>query len=140
MKFLGKLILAGLILCACMSATTVRAEEFQSNPLVKLGRGVANVAFGPLEILIRPYDVNKDMGGIAAITYGVFSGIFHVIVREVVGVVEIATFYMPLPGCADDPIDTTSWGYGPILYPEWVIDLDHNAFNFFYPKDSIVTP
>ncbi len=144
MKY-SKLFLVGAILCAFMavnaaSMSSVNSEDFSSNPLVKLGRGVANVAFGPLEILIRPYDVNHQQGGIAALTYGVFSGIFHVIAREVIGVVEIVTFLIPLPGCSDDPFDTTSWGYGPILYPEWVIDTEHNAFNVFYPKDAIVAP
>lgn len=141
MKYAKKLILVGVILCAFMSVTTVSAaDEFTSNPIVKLGRGVANVAFGPLELLIRPYDVNQTQGGIAALTYGVFNGIFHTIARELVGVLEIATFYMPLPGCSDDPYNTTAWGYGPILYPEWVVDTEHNAFNFFYPKDAIVAP
>lgn len=134
-------MLAGTILGILIVAGNVSASEMpKSNPIVKLGRGVANVAFGPLELLIRPYDVNHSTGGIAALTYGVFSGVAHTVAREFVGVFEILTFYMPLPGCSDDPLETSEWGYGPILYPEWIIDTEHNAFNFFYPKDSIVAP
>ncbi|MDD2404332.1 MAG: exosortase system-associated protein, TIGR04073 family [Victivallaceae bacterium] len=141
MKYFGKLMMAGIVLGIVISTGNISAGELpKSNPLVKLGRGVSNVAFGPLELLIRPYDVNHTMGGIPALTYGVFSGILHTVVRECVGVFEIATFYMPLPGCSDDPLETGTWGYGPILYPEWVVDTEHNAFNFFYPKDSIVAP
>lgn len=104
----------------------------------KLGRGVANVAFGPLEILIRPYDVAKDKGAIASLTYGIFKGIFFVVAREIVGVVDIVTFFMPLPGATWDPNDA-GWGYGPYMRPAWVVDVEHNAFNFFFDEQAIVT-
>ncbi|MBQ7394257.1 MAG: exosortase system-associated protein, TIGR04073 family [Lentisphaeria bacterium] len=103
----------------------------------KLGRGVANVAFGPLEILIQPYDVAQDKGAIASLTYGVFRGIFFVVAREILGVVDIATFFMPLPGATWDPNDA-GWGYGPYMRPAWVVDVEHNAFNFFFDEQAIV--
>ncbi|MDD2479162.1 MAG: exosortase system-associated protein, TIGR04073 family [Victivallaceae bacterium] len=141
MKYFGKVMLAGLILGVLIVAGNISANEVtKSDPIVKLGRGIANVAFGPLELLIQPYDVHHRSGGIAALTYGVLSGVAHTVARECVGVLEIVTFYMPLPGCSDDPLETNTWGYGPVLYPEWVVDTEHNAFNFFYPKDSIVAP
>ena len=43
---------------------------------------------------------------------------------------------MPLPGCTDDPEDY-GWGYGPLMRPAWVMDLEHNAFGFFYEESVI---
>ncbi|MDD5698721.1 MAG: exosortase system-associated protein, TIGR04073 family [Victivallaceae bacterium] len=108
----------------------------ESGPLEKIGRGVANVAFGPLELVQQPLDVAQDKGNIAALTYGVFKGVAMTVAREVVGVIDIITFLMPLPGCTDDPEDI-GWGYGPMLRPAWVIDREHNAFNFFYDDNSM---
>ena len=133
MSFIKRVIVAGIILLAVAIVPNTFA---QSGPLEKLGRGVANVAFGPLEILIRPYDVNQQMGAIPSLTYGVFKGIACVVARECVGVTDIVTFYMPLPGATDDPEDS-GWGYGPLMRPAWVVDMEHNAFNFFYPDEAI---
>ena len=135
-----------MLLCGSQ-AFAAEKEDVNSNiierPILdqmgeKLGRGVANVGFGALEILIRPYDVANDKGALAALTYGVFRGIFYVVAREVVGVIDIATFFMPLPEATWDPNDT-GWGYGPYIRPAWVVDVDHNAFNFFFNEQAIVT-
>ena len=104
----------------------------------KLGRGIVNVGFGPLELLIRPYDVANDKGALAALSYGVLRGVFFTVAREILGVVDIATFFMPLPGATWDPNDA-GWGYGPYLRPAWVVDVEHNAFNFFYNEQAVVT-
>ena len=104
----------------------------------KLGRGIVNVGFGPLELLIRPYDVANDKGALAALSYGVLRGVFFTVAREILGVVDIVTFFMPLPGATWDPNDA-GWGYGPYLRPAWVVDVEHNAFNFFYNEQAIVT-
>lgn len=99
----------------------------------KLGRGVSNVAFGVLEIPIQIYNVNFNEGGIAACTYGLISGLGYFVVREVVGVVEIVTFPIPLPDCPNDPYNGAGAGYGPILKPEWIITPETNLYNFVYP-------
>ena len=103
----------------------------------KLGRGVSNVAFGALELPIRIFEVNFNEGAFAAWTFGVISGVGYVVVREVVGVVEIVTFPFPLPGCPNDPMGYGA-GYGPILRPEWVITPETNYYNFVYSKGSLV--
>ena len=142
MKF-GKMWLIALIavfsvVCAGnVSAAENNEPQWLMRPVEKLARGIANVAFGPLEILIRPYDVAQDKGAIASLTYGVFRGIFFVVAREVLGVVDIATFFMPLPGATWDPNDA-GWGYGPYIRPAWVVDVEHNAFNFFFNEQAIV--
>ena len=38
---------------------------------------------------------------------------------------------MPLPGCMDDPREE-GWGYGAIMYPEWVVDEQHDIYNIIY--------
>ena len=111
-------------------------SSFAENPMEKLGRGIANIAFSPLEILIQPYDVMHEKGNVAALTYGVIKGVVYTVSRIGVGVVDIVTFPIPLPGCTEDPYES-GWGYGPMMRPAWVIDEEHNAFNFFYQDEAI---
>ena len=101
------------------------------NPARKLGRGICNAAIGALEIPMKIYDVNQEEGGFAAVTYGTFLGIGYFVAREVIGITEIITFLMPLPGCKDDPRED-GWGYGPIMRPEWVVDEQHDIYNIIY--------
>jgi len=142
MKLLAKMVLAVMLVTSVAQyASAIEPAKEDNIPLCimeKLGRGIANVAFGPLEILIRPYDVAHEDGAIAALTYGVIKGVVYTVCREVVGVVDIITFPFPLPDCRFDPNDV-GYGYGPIMRPAWVVDTEHNAFNFFFDNDSIAT-
>ena len=140
MKF-GKTILASAIFAVMViGASTSQAADdpWIMKPVEKLGRGIANVAFGPLEILMKGYDVTQEMGGIAGLTYGPLKGVSYTIAREIVGVVDIVTFPFPLPGCPDDPNDAR-WGYGPIMRPAWVVDIQHNWGDFVYDSNAIVS-
>ncbi len=139
MKSGKKFLLAVLLLVATFGAFESAASEWPMAPVEKLGRGIANVAFGPLEILMKPYDVNNDQGAIPALTFGVLKGVCYVVAREIVGVIDIVTFLVPLPGCPDDALDS-GWGYGPIMRPAWVVDVDHNAYNFFYNENTVIEP
>lgn len=103
----------------------------------KLGRGIVNAGFGALEIPIRISEVNFNEGALAALTFGTLSGVGYFIAREVVGVFEIITFPIPLPGLSNDPYGYGS-GYGPILMPEWVVSPENNYYNFFYTKAPFV--
>ena len=60
MKKLGKMVLMGAV-STLMLASTVdsNAMSYEDNPARKLGRGVANVALGVLEIPVKVSDVNK---------------------------------------------------------------------------------
>ena len=131
MNFCKQAILAGIV------AITVGAfaEGYAYDPIRKLGRGISNAAFGVLEIPIRAYDVNYEEGGIASVTYGALKGVAYFVAREFVGVTEIITFPVPLPGTPDD-IHDAGWGTGPIMMPEWIVDTDHNAYNIVYQKSS----
>ena len=76
MRF-GKSVVASVILAVMMIGVSVQAapdDPWVMKPVEKLGRGIANVAFGPLEILIRGWDVTQELGGIAGITYGPLKG------------------------------------------------------------------
>lgn len=140
MRF-GKSVVASVILAVMMIGVSVQAapdDPWVMKPVEKLGRGIANVAFGPLEILIRGWDVTQELGGIAGITYGPLKGVAYCIAREVVGVIDIVTFPVPLPDCPEDP-EGFGAGYGPIMRPAWVVDIEHNAFNFVFDDNTIVS-
>lgn len=130
-----------ILLIAALSVTFFAVTESQAGTVDemarKLGRGVCNVGFGVFEIPIKVWDVNGEEGGTAALTFGVFKGLAFFIGRELVGVTEIVTFPLPLPDCPTERHEM-GWGYGPIMYPEWVFDIEHNIFNFIYPETEII--
>lgn len=135
MKLFKKSLIMLFIFSFCF-ANQCFAEESSSGPFEKLGRGIANIAFGPLELIQQPLEVAQDKGNIAALTYGILRGVGMTVARAMVGLTDIVTFLMPLPGCTDDPADV-GWGYGPLMRPAWVIDREHNAFNFFYDDNAL---
>lgn len=129
MKKLSKLFLMGAVSTLIMAASAdANAMSYENNPARKLGRGISNFCLGILEVPVKISDVNKEDGGIAAVSYGTVLGLSHFIYREVVGVCEILTFPAPLPG-GDVELDGNGWGYGPVINPEFIIDTDHDLFN-----------
>ena len=141
MRFGKGLLVAALIAVTMFGgATQLKAEEnCVMLPVVKLSRGISNVAFGVFEIPMKWSEVNNDMGGIAGITYGTLKGVCYFAARVVVGVVDVATFLFPLPGCPEYPEDS-GWGYGPIMTPEWVVPVSSDWNNFIYSNEAIVNP
>ena len=143
MKFFKKcLVLLFILSSVCFAPQCFAQDEQdavygnQSGPLEKLGRGVINIVCGPLELAIQPLEVAEAKGNLAGLSYGLFRGVAMTVARVCVGVTDIVTFYMPLPGCTDDAEDV-GWGYGPLMRPGWVIDREHNAFNFFYDDNAM---
>jgi len=57
-----------------------------------LGRGISNVVFSPFEIFDSVYNIQKEEGETAAITYGVIQGVTRTVTRIWVGSFEIVTF------------------------------------------------
>lgn len=133
MKFFKKYLFMLFVLSFLSFAPQCFAEI---GPMEKLGRGVINIAFGPLELIQQPMDVAQEKGNLAAISYGLFRGIGMTVARIVVGSIDVVTFLMPLPGCPDEPEDF-GWGYGPMIRPAWVVDHEHNAYNFFYDDNAL---
>jgi len=131
MKFRTAILMAAFVAVAVLVAPAARSEDGGIPQMRKLGRGISNVAFGALEVLIRAYDVNQEEGGIASVTYGVLDGVCMCVAREVVGVVEIVTFMIPLPGATIDTHES-GWGYGPLMKPEFVLDKRHDFYNVVF--------
>ena len=75
----------------------------------KLGRGVANVATAPLELIRVPYLTSQRDGDVAGLSVGMVQGVWSVVVRELAGLVEVTTFLVPLPR-----------GFQPFVRPEFV--------------------
>lgn len=58
----------------------------------QLGRGIANITVGVIEIPESILEVQEQDGEVAAITYGALRGVWRFIAREGVGVFEVVTF------------------------------------------------
>ena len=109
------------------------SEAAGQGPIRKFGRGLCNTIFGVFEIPIQVYQTNNTTGGLAAWTYGLMKGIGRFLLREGVGVAEIITFPMPLPGCSTERYGS-EWGYGPLMEPEWIFSFQTNPYDFVYPN------
>lgn len=111
------IVVASLVMGLVGLAAVARAEEpaAKQDPsryhgmARKLGRGVANVATGVLEIPRQMAHTIEQDGIIAGLTVGTVKGVGWAVSRELVGIYEVATFIMPQP---DE--------YGVILEPEFV--------------------
>ncbi len=145
-----KMLLAALMLMGVVAVTSLQAQPLSAapenekgavilKPLEKLGRGISNVAFGIFEVPMQMKYVNNRAGGIAGLTYGTLRGVAFFVARVGVGLLEIVTFPFPLPDCPETP-EGFGPGYGPIMYPAWVIDVEHDWWNFVYDRDSIPAP
>lgn len=102
-------IVAGLALGMSASSVVFADEPGQSGMLRKLGRGIANIATCPAELLRTPELVGRRDGYLAGLTVGILQGAWRTIVRGVSGVYEVATFYAEIPK-----------GYEPLVKPEFV--------------------
>jgi putative exosortase-associated protein (TIGR04073 family) len=96
------------------AVTSTSIEEASPQEIVggianKTIRGVANVATGWVEIPKQIYLTFSEEGPAKGLTAGPLNGIGMTLVRTVTGVVEIATFFIPVPGF-----------YDPLVEPEYV--------------------
>lgn len=64
-------------------------------PTRKLGRGLANIAFGVTEIIEQPALMNEREGNAAAFSYGVVKGFGRFFARLGYGIYDVATFPIP---------------------------------------------
>lgn len=83
-------------------------------PLRKLGRGIANIGTGILEIPSNIVSVTEEDGYLAGATYGIVKGIAWAVLRTTVGAYETATFLIPIP-----------FHYDPILEPEFLLSGEY---------------
>ncbi|MDP8222179.1 MAG: exosortase system-associated protein, TIGR04073 family [Candidatus Lernaella stagnicola] len=65
----------------------------------KLGRGLVNIGTGPIELLKQPVieaEKGESVGEfLTGLTYGVFAGVAWTFYRELDGIYEVTTFYLP---------------------------------------------
>ena len=112
-KIMGSVICGAVLVVGLASSAS--AANGNGNPsrldgtMRKLGRGIADVATCPLELLRTPTLLTRRDGLIAGWSIGVVQGIWRTVLRGVTGVFEVATFYAEIPD-----------GYGPLLKPEFV--------------------
>ena len=98
-----------LAVAAGMTFMTVAHVCYAQDPFTKLGRGVANVLTGWVEIPKNVYTTSRDENAFTGMTLGLAKGIGLTIVRTGAGLFEAATFPFPVPE-----------NFKPILEPEYV--------------------
>jgi len=105
---------AVLILSLAAVALPAFAEEGSTVEKMgkKLGRGIANIVTGWVELPKNIYDTSVETNNpLMGITYGTLKGIGMTVVRTGAGVYDTATFLFPVPQ-----------DYDPILEPEFVFE------------------
>ena len=86
------------------------APSYMSGALRKLGRGAVNVVSCPAELIRTPELVGRKDGYPAALSVGILQGLWNGIVRGVVGIVDVGTFFVEFP----------KQDFAPILQPEFI--------------------
>jgi putative exosortase-associated protein (TIGR04073 family) len=115
--YMPKLLFAVLFTLATLApaGATVHSDE-EYGPLEKLGRGVADMTTGVLEVPGSMVKETREDGAMGALT-GFGIGLARTVARELVGVFEFVTFPIPVPP-----------NYGPVLHPEY-------AWQYFNDSD-----
>ena len=100
----------GLVIAMVMVMVLALATaSYAQDPAKKLGRGLANILTGWIELPKNIYDTSVEDKPLAGLTIGLAKGIGMTIVRTGAGIYEVVTFPFPIP---ED--------YGPVLEPEFV--------------------
>ena len=109
-----KSILKGMIIAvAVLMVLSIATASYAQDPAKKLGRGLANILTGWIELPKNIYDTSVEDNPLAGLTIGLAKGIGMTIVRTGAGIYEVVTFPFPIP---DD--------YAPVLEPEFIFSLD----------------
>ena len=105
-----KNMLKGIIICvAVLMLLNIATSGFAQDPAKKLGRGVANILTGWVELPKNIYDTSVEDNPLSGMTIGLAKGVGMTIVRTGAGVYETVTFPFPIPE-----------GYAPVIEPEFV--------------------
>lgn len=104
-----------LVTAAVVFFTLMAPPAFaKDNPATKLGRGVANLLTGWVEV---PAEISRQLekkGELAAIFVGPILGLCKAFGRTAVGAYDAFTFPFPLPA-----------EYKPVIEPEFVMENDN---------------
>jgi len=101
-----KIFVACFVVVAMLGFAT---QCYAQDPAKKLGRGLANIVTGWVELPKNIYDTSVEENVLAGLTMGLAKGVGMTIVRTGAGVYETVTFPFPIP---ED--------YQPVLEPEFV--------------------
>ena len=105
-----KKLLKGIIICvAVLMILNIATSSYAQDAAKKLGRGLANVLTGWLELPKNIYDTSVEDNPLSGMTIGLAMGVGMTIVRTGAGIYETVTFPFPSPE-----------GYAPVLEPEFV--------------------
>ena len=99
------LLAVAILMFGGLETSEARERNQWDKALRQLGRGIGNVATGFFEIPDNIYQVQREEGEVAAITYGLLRGVWRCTARSTVGVFEIAT--------------SPFVRFEPIIEPEW---------------------
>lgn len=119
MSHLTRMIsLAALLALAtpALADHTARTATGDDTAMSKLGRGLAGMTTGFLELPGNVYATSERDGALAGATIGFAKGLGMIPVRELVGVYEFVTAPIPVP---ED--------YDPILHPDYPWDYFQGA-------------
>ncbi len=105
-KLFSLLLVATLLFSISANATADDPPSGQ-NALRKLGRGIANILFGIVEVPNQVTHGAAEHGG-GGLPYGFGKGLVRWFGRELTGVYDVVTFPVPFPK-----------GYKPIMKPEF---------------------
>ena len=109
---------AALAVCALTLPPVAGAQE--DTAARKLGRGVAGVTLGILEIPGNIVQETRTNGAVSGMTVGLAVGLGKFVARELVGAYEIVTAPFPIPR-----------DYAPVLAPEF-------AWSYFDTEPGVV--
>ena len=98
-----------IIACVMILILAVATSSYAQDPAKKLGRGLANILTGWIELPKNIYDTSVEDNPLAGLTIGLAKGVGMTIVRTGAGIYEVVTFPFPIP---ED--------YAPVLEPEFV--------------------
>jgi len=95
---------------------SVPSLSHAASPTTKLGRGIANIITGWVEIPKRIAETSNTEGMAAGLTWGLLRGMGHGFVRTAAGFYEFFTFPFPAPP-----------DYEPVIQPEFVFWEESSA-------------
>ena len=98
-----------LVLFVIIAILGMATQCYAQDPAKKLGRGLANILTGWVELPKNIYDTSVEENVLSGLTMGLAKGVGMTIVRTGAGVYEAVTFPFPIP---ED--------YAPVLEPEFV--------------------
>lgn len=104
-----KMLKLALVCLVVVLVLGVAIQSYAQDPAKKLGRGLANILTGWVELPKNIYDTSVEENMLSGITMGLAKGVGMTIVRTGAGVYETVTFPFPIP---ED--------YQPVLEPEFV--------------------